>query len=175
MRSEISTALPRATSLLSFDAAKSVKSYMLFWDNNEYLLTIYLNAVCTNISLLKKITVQCFTHCLLLPLQPPPTQRMQVDIHSHTGVACSLQLPYSALTPEAGYIRPRPRSRPSLSVSVRLGPVHVALNSVASVIVLTYVLTISSSLLVCCDYTTPLQGEFFIIIFMFRKYKTLYG
>lgn len=135
-----------------------------------------MNAVCTNISLLKKITIQCFTYCLLLPLQPPPTQRMQVDIHSHTGVACSLQLPYSALTPEAGYIRPRPRSRPSLSVSVRLGPVHVALNPVASVIVLTYVLTISSTLLVCCDYTTPYYKVSFSLLYLcLGNIISLYG
>lgn len=82
----------------------------------------------------------CTVHRLpVAPLQPPPTQHMQVDIH--TGVACSLRLPYSALTPEAGYIRPRSCSRPSLSVTVRLGPVQVALSLAASAIVLTIIYT----------------------------------
>lgn len=79
------------------------------------------------LSLLKKITVQSSqTACCSPSSLPLPNVCRLTYTHTQGLLACSLQLPYSALTPEAGYIRPRPRSRPSLSVTVRLGPVHVA-------------------------------------------------
>lgn len=94
--------------------------------NNHFKTFIRMRAF-TNISLLKKITVQCSqTACCSPSSLPLPNVCRLTYTHTQGLLACSLQLPYSALTPEAGYIRPRPRSRPSLSVTVRLGPVHVA-------------------------------------------------